>query len=87
MSAEPWALELLLPPPCEGGAHGGGGAFDDGGLLLPELAGDWAAGEAPRAALRCLEPSHGADCTRCARRGTLSRLPACQPLAARASAA
>jgi len=64
MSAEPWALDLLLPP-GEGGAHAAAGAFADGTLLLPELPEAWPAGEQPPAALRCLEPSHGAECTRC----------------------
>jgi hypothetical protein len=65
MSAEPWALELLLPAGSEHGAHAAAAAFADGALLLPELPEAWPAGEQPPAALRCLEPSHGAECTRC----------------------
>ena len=75
MSAEPWALDLLLPAVAsEGGAHGGAG-FDDGGLLLPELPDAWAAGAGAAPALRCLEPSHGADCTRCG----VARNPVARP--------
>ena len=63
--AEPWALEMLLGETAlpDGGDHVSG-AFDDGDeeLLLPELP-TWVPDAAARG-MRCLESSHGADCSR-----------------------
>jgi hypothetical protein len=66
--AEPWALELLLNDAAlPAGADDVSGAFADGDeeLLLPELPElpTWTADGGARG-LRCLESSHGAECSR-----------------------